>query len=260
MSLKFSPISRKKRVFIDLGAYNGDSIQTSLDWYRKKFDKIYAFEPRKESFKDLEKKFSGRDNIFLFNAAADTTAGFGKLHKGMDSDALGSSLCSNKINCFKTKTEVVRTLDFSKFILDNFSQKDTIILKIDIEGKEYELLDKMMKDESINYIDEIYCEWHFDKIGMAEDSHLDFLKRLRNLGFKLTGNNRIDEFVNVVKLGKTRLKLEKYIFFYVYSFKIYLKSNFPKLFLRLKQIKIFLLNLKSMNNIGYPPKTKEKTH
>jgi len=239
------------RVFIDLGAYNGDSIQAAFSWYRKKFDRIFAFEPRKESFKDLEKKFGGKDNVFLFNAAADTTTGIGKLHIGMDTEALGSSLCSGKTNCFQDKFQVVKVLDFSAFILDNFSKNDTIVLKIDIEGKEYDLLDKMMQDGSIDYINEIYCEWHYDKIDMTEDRHRNFLRRLQDLGFKLTGKNEIDEFVNAVRFGHMRLTFEKLKFFYVFSIKTYLKDNFPRLFFRLRQIKSIILSLNSKKSMDH---------
>jgi len=232
------------RVFIDLGAHTGDTIRASLNWHKKRFDRIYAFEPRNKSFKELEKNFSGRDNVFLFNAAADTTTGIGKLYLGKDGEALGSSLCSNKTTCFKDKVEIVKTLDFSKFIIDNFSLKDRILLKIDIEGKEYNLLDKMMKDGSIEYINEIYCEWHYDTIGITEERHLNFVKKLRKLGFKLTGNNQVDEFIHIVKMSKINLRFEKFKCYYIYQIKAYLKNNFPELYFRIKRVKMVISSLK----------------
>ena len=54
-------------------------------------------------------------------------------------------------------------------------------LSLDIEGAEYKVLDKMFKDGSINYIDKLYIEWHWDKIGITEEKHNDSVKQLEDL-------------------------------------------------------------------------------
>jgi len=44
---------------------------------------------------------------------------------------------------------------------DNFTPEDKIIVKMDIEGAEYRVLDKMIEDGTLkNYIDFITVEWH----------------------------------------------------------------------------------------------------
>jgi FkbM family methyltransferase len=55
-----------------------------------------------------------------------------------------------KVNCF----------DFSSFIRDNFDKEDYIIVKLDIEGSEYEVMDKLIIDGTIDYINHFYVEWH----------------------------------------------------------------------------------------------------
>jgi FkbM family methyltransferase len=54
----------------------------------------------------------------------------------------------------------VECFDFSNFIFKNFKKEDFIILKLDIEGSEYPVLEKMIKDKTLNYIDIMYVEWH----------------------------------------------------------------------------------------------------
>lgn len=54
----------------------------------------------------------------------------------------------------------VECINLSKFISDNFDKTDHIILKLDVEGAEYTILEKMLEDETIEYISEIYVEWH----------------------------------------------------------------------------------------------------
>lgn len=54
----------------------------------------------------------------------------------------------------------VKCFDFSSFIKENFNKEDYIIVKLDIEGAEYEVLDKLFIDGTIDYINHIYVEWH----------------------------------------------------------------------------------------------------
>lgn len=54
----------------------------------------------------------------------------------------------------------VPCIDFSRWLLERFSPNDHIILKLDIEGSEYEVLNKMIVDNSIGLINKLYIEWH----------------------------------------------------------------------------------------------------
>lgn len=62
-------------------------------------------------------------------------------------------------NHFKIQKEVP-CIDFSKFIKQNFERGDNIIVKMDIEGSEYDTLQKMIDDSTIEYINHISVEWH----------------------------------------------------------------------------------------------------
>ena len=48
----------------------------------------------------------------------------------------------------------------SKFIKENFLKEDFIVLKLDIEGAEFEVLKDMIDTGSIKYVDELYVEFH----------------------------------------------------------------------------------------------------
>ena len=60
---------------------------------------------------------------------------------------------------FKT-TAKVPCIDFSKYIQHNFSKDDRIIIKMDIEGSEFAVLEKMLSDGTFDWVDDIYVEWH----------------------------------------------------------------------------------------------------
>lgn len=75
----------------------------------------------------------------------------------------GSSLFSQKQNVDSEKSIRVRCIDFSKWILNSFKKSDYIILKMNIEGAEYAVLTRMIRDGSIDYIDELYIDFHRDR-------------------------------------------------------------------------------------------------
>ena len=57
----------------------------------------------------------------------------------------------------ESKTNII---DLSHWIKQNFSQNDYIVLKMDIEGAEYEILDHLMNDKGIEFVDELKIEFH----------------------------------------------------------------------------------------------------
>jgi len=189
------------KIFIDLGAYDGDTIEKALKLYPD-FDSFYAFEPYPPNFKKLLQKYEGDKRIVLFEKAVAKYDGKANLflHKNLKNNNgadEGSTLEKSKNNINLNNFAEVQTIDFSKFILENFNTSDEIILKIDIEGTEYDLLEKMIADKSIKYIKKIYCEWHKHKTDITEERHNSLVQRLNQLGFRLTGKNEDDEFSKI---------------------------------------------------------------
>jgi FkbM family methyltransferase len=54
----------------------------------------------------------------------------------------------------------VECIDLPKFIMDNFDVNDYILMKLDIEGAEYPILEKMFQTGAIDYVNKMYVEWH----------------------------------------------------------------------------------------------------
>ena len=68
-------------VFVDLGAYTGDTVAEFLSHTSGRFEHIYACEPNKRNFRKLSENAAELENITLINAAAwdsDTTLIFSK--------------------------------------------------------------------------------------------------------------------------------------------------------------------------------------
>lgn len=63
-------------IYVDLGAYNGDTVIEFIEQTSGNFDKIYALEPDKRNFKKLSKTVEEKENIEIHNVAGwneDTT-------------------------------------------------------------------------------------------------------------------------------------------------------------------------------------------
>jgi hypothetical protein len=70
----------------------------------------------------------------------------------------------------------VDSIDLSDFIKNNFTPEDYIILKLDIEGAEYDVLYHLAQTGVLSYINELWGEWHLDKFPR------DYI--INNLGYK----------------------------------------------------------------------------
>ena len=167
-----------KNIFIDGGAHLGESIDLFKKWKGSDFDKfeIHSFEVDEGKISSLNEWKNKYGNITIHHRAIYDKDGT----ETFVSSGEGSSLESENKMGIKGDIEI-ETIDFSKWIIDNFNKKDYIILKLDIEGSEYRVIDKMFKDGSLDYIDELYMELHSNKcwrkmedggMGIADDIKL----------------------------------------------------------------------------------------
>ncbi len=160
---------------IDGGSWIGDSIQ-NLKSYAKSSDvvTVHAFEPHPDTVKLIPKN----KNIIIYNTALWITDGIIDLYDHNGKSKQGTSLMKDKgnvgLNTFK-----VQCIDTDKWIKNTFNKDDYLILKLDIEGAEYQVIDNMITNGSISYINKLFVEWHYKKIpSISEKTHSDILKRL----------------------------------------------------------------------------------
>jgi len=152
-----------RRIFIDCGANDLSVLKDfieSLDGFE-----FYAFEPQpalRDSINKLRTKYPDEKIQFYDKAVwkSDGTKEL-KLAKSWGKNFKGSSTILED-GTFTNNTNdsvIVQTVDFDKWIERNFSPEDYIIVKMDIEGAEYEVI-KNMKTETIKMIDEFLIEFH----------------------------------------------------------------------------------------------------
>jgi FkbM family methyltransferase len=170
-----------RKVFIDAGGYTGDTVRLFLEQYENadQFE-IFCFEPNPNFLE------SHKDQKYTFLPYAVWTQDC-DMDFHLCSNNLGSSLLKSKLgkhhrHIGKVK---VKAINFSKWIKENFSKDDFIVLKMDIEGAEYDVLRHMVDQGSIYYIKELYVDWHARKISNFDQSvHTNLHNYLVGIGLK----------------------------------------------------------------------------
>lgn len=188
------------KVFLDAGAH--DSCSARL--FRHEQDPnneflIYSFEIEP----DFVDNFWDIPNLVFINKAVwieDCKISF--YRDIFDSRKAGGSLLKEKISgkIDREHPIMVEALDFSKWVRENLSKDDHIILKMDIEGAEYKVLNKMIREGTFNYIDKLLIEWHWYKVGVSRKQHNKLVSKINipieewagvERAVKILGNNYV---------------------------------------------------------------------
>ena len=145
---------------IDLGANAGlftePMAQSGAD--------VIAFEPDPHAFALLQQRVGNRPNATLIAAAAGAEAGQFQLYRHRDfatepdRRTTSSSLIADKRNVDPAQAITVEVKDFTAFLRD--LNRDVALLKIDIEGAEVALLERLLADPVSGRIGHIFVETH----------------------------------------------------------------------------------------------------
>ena len=172
-----------KKIFIDLGANDG----CSVDLFSRSFSdsqdyEIHSFECNPSMVEEYKSKFP---DFKIYDFAVSTFYGEASFLVGKK---ISSTLRSDKnTGMFNSKKIKVNCIDISDFIIQNFNKDDYIILKMDIEGSEYDILPKMLEDGLFDgYINTLYGEWHLGKLkNISTQIHNNLVKKLQEKGFTM---------------------------------------------------------------------------
>lgn len=185
-----APYPWQRKFFIDCGGHNGCSVRKFRDEFdhNTQYD-IFSFEPNPE-FATFYSSFE-RHNLLPYCVwIEDGEQDFFLDHEDGD----GSTLIREKLTkeeggigiLDKDSPLIVRSIDLSSWLRRNFKTSDYIVLKLDIEGAEYKVLDKLLQDGTIKYINELFIEWHWFKIGIPESEHQTLVNKLNKIGLPIT--------------------------------------------------------------------------
>lgn len=116
----------KNEIFIDGGAFTGDTVNEFVHQTKGEFKKIYSFEPEKDKHKEFLKKYSNYNNIELIPFGLWRKKEVLKFH----AENTGSSRLSENGN-----------VEISVVSMDEFLEgRPVTLIKMDIEGAELDAL------------------------------------------------------------------------------------------------------------------------
>lgn len=178
------------KVYIDCGAHVGEG----LEEFANDCERIYAFEPDPKTFEKLKEKQGLRPVFFPRCQAVWIEDGVVDFYRSTK-DSTRSTLMAEKISGavdFKNPIKV-DAINFGKFLKDNFLPTDYVIVKMDIEGAEYRVINSMIKDGSIDLVDEMLVEFHLAKVGKTNEETSALIKGLLVRGIKVALWDKLEQ-------------------------------------------------------------------
>ena len=139
-------------IVFDVGGYAGD-------WAEKIYNKykctIYVFEPVKEFYDNIVKRFKGNDKIKVFHI------GLGDKTYTTDikltEDLVGTSVYRE--TNITGKIETVKIVDIIEFMKEH-KLKTIDLLKLNIEGEEFPLLEHLIKNNKLKSFNNLKIQFH----------------------------------------------------------------------------------------------------
>lgn len=171
-------MEKKLNIFIDAGSNKGQSIDAFFKseecqkYGGKDSWLIYAFEPNLY----FEKYFKHRPSSVVYVPMAVWTEACDLPFyiNNSNAESQGCSLMIGKTSgdLDKEKPVIVKAFDFSAWIMKNFHDSDNIVIRMDIEGAEYKVLQDMIDKESIKLVKHLIVEFHQHKMNdISIDQH-----------------------------------------------------------------------------------------
>lgn len=155
----------EESIVFDVGGYEG---KWSSEIFSKYSCFIYVFEPIEEFAKNIKERFSHNRKIFV------NTFGLSNETKNVT-----ISLEKDSSSTFKNggKNKIIKMVNIMEFFSKNNIEKIDLI-KINIEGGEYDLLEILIKENFIKNIDDIQIQFH-DFVENAEERMIKIQNELK---------------------------------------------------------------------------------
>lgn len=142
---------------IDIGAFNGDSALHFISY--PDIDSIEAYEPNGD-FKGIWDAITEHYPVVKFsNKAIYTHNGHILYYKRPSEAPLGSTIMKSKIQNTPSEESTVECIDILDIVPD-----EPYCLKLDAEGAEYDILERIITKGKPDNIDRLYVEWHDSKM------------------------------------------------------------------------------------------------
>ena len=166
LRLNYPELTQDSVVF-DLGGYVGDF---AFEINQKYGSKVYLFEPHPKFFEICDKRFSNNTNIIPLNYGLSDIDGIFHLSDSVDGSSFLNPNHKGKklLNC--------KLRDFFK-VLEDLKISKIDLMKINIEGGEYPLLQYISDKNKLEIVDQYQIQFH-NFIDEAESKRNSIIKSL----------------------------------------------------------------------------------
>lgn len=164
------------RVFLDVGANNGQSLSAALD-KRMRMDRIVCFEPARACWKPLQSLADKRvtiERFGLWNRTGEQAI--------FQPGTKGAGMWKKDKGIIDAK-EVCQFVRASDWFAANVSDRDTVFLKLNCEGAECDILDDLLDSGEFEKVDFVMIDFDVRKITSMKHREAEVRERLQAFGF-----------------------------------------------------------------------------
>ncbi|CAL5351577.1 unnamed protein product [Camellia sinensis] len=164
---------KRRYVYVDVGARSyGSSI---VSWFKKQYPKqnktfdIYAIEADKAFHEEYRYKKGVtlmpyaawvRNETLFFEVNQDPGREKEEKEKGRGMGRIKPVQSSASV---ASDVDKIQGFDFTNWLKNTVSEKDYVVMKMDVEGTEFELIPRLFESGAICLIDEIFLECHYNR-------------------------------------------------------------------------------------------------
>jgi FkbM family methyltransferase len=168
------------KIFLDCGTHLFQGFKQFVSMYNINSDwECYAFEANPITYNISKSTYEELIKIGFkinhLNSALSNNNGNIKVNCAMSPEGdsftnQGSNILKNPpsrdkvyggiFNYDNSKEFTVNTINFSEFLKKVTNEEDFVLIKMDIEGSEFDVLDSLIESGDFKLIDEIYVEFH----------------------------------------------------------------------------------------------------
>lgn len=142
---------------IDGGAFNGDSVLRFIE-LEPKANEILAFDPN-DTFNGIWRAIEERyPQVKFYQLALSDKDGEIEYTQRPNDKPFGSTTAKDKRDWGQGSVRKVTAHDINRYITEG------CILKLDVEGGEYDILERLVETGKVKDISKLYIEWHTSKM------------------------------------------------------------------------------------------------
>jgi len=138
---------KENPIIFDVGGYKGEWTKLAIDSYVN--STIYVFEPVKKFYDIILDKYKGNENIKVFNFGLSDADRTEKISSGDDASSV----------FIEGGDEEIQLKDIREFLFEH-KIFHVDLIKINIEGEEYRLLEHLVKHPELNVIENYLIQFH----------------------------------------------------------------------------------------------------